>query len=564
MENVPLTSEDDNSDKKSLGKKKKNASVLGTFALEPKRDKPKRPEAAEDIWQKLTLTKRKGGVSTESVPLAEINSAGVRSAPEASETKAPLETLSPAEEQLVEREIVTTRQKTKTEQSVEHEESGDSEAASAIELFRDKIVTGGQDAEQAFAATLESLGMEADAMISQPAVPNPEVSNKSNFSSEPLMMAEQHEPALDTLTQEQPFHERSPAVAQEVHEIDEDVDPRLAAGGGGAGSPPSPPSLSRSFSSPGGDHHFAPSAATVPSKVEKEYVPYYNSGDVMSAALLGGLIGYLIGRRRGRIKTERKLRPIQRKLEKQVKQLQENITIKEYYIRKVAHQRAREQQQMHKLETADQNNAKRIEALEASQLHSKQLPPERIGRVLMTAEEKTTTGNNHIEKAPRPALISKHDKKVETMSRAELLDLSENVAVENTNLRRVYETHLVSEQGLRRLVGEYASGGDVQKALRQELMEHEIDFERDPMLRDRTKSSTESVQGQTLTSLLQKADILGSAQTKDELAVLKARQAHHENQRQDQQGRRRLMDVSMVAAITVLFVLVVMLLMRGR
>lgn len=217
---------------------------------------------------------------------------------------------------------------------------------------------------------------------------------------------------------------------------------------------------------------------------------------------------------------------------------------------------------MHKLEAADTSDSKRSEALEANQLHGKQVAPERIGRVVVTAEEKPSP-----ELVKQPEKVAERpttDKRVETMGRAELLDLSEKVAVENTNLRHVYETHLVSEQGLRRLVGEYTRGGDVQKALRQELVEHEIDFERDPILRDRQRASAASAAGDTLGSLLRKAEVLNESEAKEELAVLKARQAHHENQRQRQPTHRRLIDVSMVVAIAVLFVLVMMLLLRGR
>ena len=73
---------------------------------------------------------------------------------------------------------------------------------------------------------------------------------------------------------------------------------------------------------------------------------------------------------------------------------------------------------------------------------------------------------------------------METLSRAELLSISEHIGVETSSLRNVYETHLIGEHALRRLVAEYLQGGDVQMALRREIVEHEIDHERDPALRD--------------------------------------------------------------------------------
>lgn len=51
--------------------------------------------------------------------------------------------------------------------------------------------------------------------------------------------------------------------------------------------------------------------------------------------LVGGLVGYLIGRRRGRIKTEKKLLPVQQSLERQVKDLSDQITARELKIRQL-------------------------------------------------------------------------------------------------------------------------------------------------------------------------------------------------------------------------------------
>ncbi len=204
--------------------------------------------------------------------------------------------------------------------------------------------------------------------------------------------------------------------------------------------------------------------------------------------------------------------------------------------------------------------------MEANQLHGKKVNPERIGRVLMVAEgqpgakAKAERPDRHQEAAGQKL----NDRQVDTMSRAELLKLSEKVRVEGTDLRRVYETHLIGEQGLRRLVGEYMRGGDVQRLLRSELSEHERDFERDPILRDRTKASGDTASSETLTQLLAKAEVLTDGDAKEELAVLKARQAHQESRHAYQQKRRRVMDISMVVAIVVLFMLVATLLITTR
>jgi hypothetical protein len=131
-----------------------------------------------------------------------------------------------------------------------------------------------------------------------------------------------------------------------------------------------------------------------------------------------------------------------------------------------------------------------------------QKSPEHIGHVLVSSSEvnpalepskppaeavKPTKEESKVasDKGAGPAM----EKPLSSLSRAELLNLSEQIQVDGSSLRQIYETHLVGERGLRRLVAEHLQGGDIKKALRQEIVEREIDFERDPVLRDRTPVS---------------------------------------------------------------------------
>lgn len=545
MENSPVSRKDD-SEKKDTGKKKKRARELGVFAIEPKQVKSDQPKDTEDIWQKLSLTKRRGGISEAAVPLSEITETVAAATPEVSETEAPLEVLSPSERQFVAHEIIDSQPKTATDYSAETAMA----ATEAIELFRHKVVAENQDVEQAFEETMQSVGGEPESSE------DTETPNLSAADTQPSRVVSNRSTSPPTALS----HENR---LLENFNDDTTDRPPLSRDTGGAGSPPG--GTRRIDGAGAGDSYsFIPPASAAPAaKTEKEYIPYYNNEDVVGAALLGGLIGYLIGRRRGRIKTERKLRPIQKKLEKQVKDLQADIVSKEFQIRKVANQQAQEKQREQRSEYLDDAVEHRVKAPEANQLHGKKVLPESIGHVIVTAEDKPATKAD--KRLEMSAEDRANDRRSETMSRSELLDLSEKITVENTTLRQVYETHLVSEQGLRHLVDEYIHGGDVQKALREELVEHAIDFERDPILRDRKRPKSEAgpAATETLSALLQKADVLSEAKAKDELAVLKARQKHHEAQGQQRHSRRRIMDTSMVVAIIVLFVLVVMLLLRG-
>ena len=150
------------------------------------------------------------------------------------------------------------------------------------------------------------------------------------------------------------------------------------------------------------------------------------------------------------------------------------------------------------------------------------------------------------------------------MSRTELLSLSEKIVVDGSSLRQVYETRLVGEKGLRRLIQEYLGNGDIKKALRREIVEREVDFERDPILRDNAPQPGLSAGGTatTLKELLKKANA-ASLDDSEEVAFLKARAAFETQQQAQQQKQRRMIDISFAGTIIVLAILVTILIL-GR
>lgn len=200
----------------------------------------------------------------------------------------------------------------------------------------------------------------------------------------------------------------------------------------------------------------------------------------------------------------------------------------------------------------------RPEAPEASQLHGAKKTHEHLGYMLVTAESNSVETQKVAEKLP--------ERRVETLSRAELLSLSEKIIVDGTSLRQIYETHLVGERGLRRLVAEHLSGGDVKKILRHEIVEHEIDFERDPAVRDVkvpdqpfTRGAATTPGKETLNKLLEKASAgLGDSQS-EAAAYYKARAAFEQEGKLGSQTNRRLVDISLIVTIAVLITLVAVL-----
>lgn len=156
-------------------------------------------------------------------------------------------------------------------------------------------------------------------------------------------------------------------------------------------------------------------------------------------------------------------------------------------------------------------------------------------------------------------------KRIETLSRAELLHAADIILVDGTSLKRIYETHLVGEQGLRRLVAEYLRGGDLALAVRQEITEHEIDFERDPALRDMSPLQDSSLHTGAVDSqaalehLLKRAAISLPAEPREEAVFYKAQAKHQATELQHHRQRRRLLDIIMFGMITVLSVALIAL-----
>jgi hypothetical protein len=193
----------------------------------------------------------------------------------------------------------------------------------------------------------------------------------------------------------------------------------------------------------------------------------------------------------------------------------------------------------------------RAVAPEANQLHGKELPPERIGQVLISGEAKPEN----------------HTGNVATMSRSELLDLSREITVDNTTLRHIYDTHLIGENGLRRMVQEHMRGGNLQEILHDEILEHETDFERDPQLRHQLLRRDQQPESVNLKDLLAKAGIVeteGAGRQAADYSKRPVTPEHLERHLLQQAQQRKLLDFAFIAIILILLILVILLAMsRG-
>jgi hypothetical protein len=277
-----------------------------------------------------------------------------------------------------------------------------------------------------------------------------------------------------------------------------------------------------------------------------------NAAGFTTGLVGGGIMNYLMGKRRGRIQNEAKFRPVQRKLEKQVKDYSERLLESEAVVRAEARKNnpferanAKEAEVKPKPEAkAESKPAKKNDTFEALvkktlkiETRRERVNPttERIAQIIVPAAAETLVSTKPSKKAEKTERLGakpelkaeKNSKKppetikikeveitverVDKLNRRELLEVSKKIKIEGSSLKEIYENHLIGERGLRRLVKEYLHGGNLQRAYRREFVQRQIDFERDPILRDRAAGDDSTVSGSAtatkaaLESLISKA-----------------------------------------------------------
>lgn len=276
--------------------------------------------------------------------------------------------------------------------------------------------------------------------------------------------------------------------------------------------------------------------------------------------IVGAVVGYFVGRRRGRIKTEKKLLPVQKKLEKQIKTLQTDLITREYQVR----QAVREKIIANPAEKLIKKTAEKPLSGIKRELRPtlNKVSTERIGHVLVAASSGSEKLASIKEYKPPIVELAVAKKKTESMDRTELLAVSQNILVEGTSLRQIYETQLISEKGLRRLVTEHLRGGNVSRALKRELVERQIDFERDPILRDKNSKRSADNAGKTaLASMLSQAGL--SESSRQEMIQSQKKKELSETQPAPKSGPQTLIDTSLATLIGFLLLIILSILFRG-
>ncbi len=103
------------------------------------------------------------------------------------------------------------------------------------------------------------------------------------------------------------------------------------------------------------------------------------------------------------------------------------------------------------------------------------------------------------------------EKPVALLSKNELVKVAENIKIDGTTLKKIFESHLISENGLRRVISTFLRGGNIKRALNREILQRQIDFEKDPILRDSfgepEAEKQEVIVKESVNSLLEKKGI---------------------------------------------------------
>lgn len=214
--------------------------------------------------------------------------------------------------------------------------------------------------------------------------------------------------------------------------------------------------------------------------------------------LVGGIIGYLIGRRRGRIKTEKRLEPIQKKLEKQVAALQNMVAEKEQNVRKLAAEKIEQIRTSEEREAFVRRLSTRTETIGRKSESPLARPaievPAAVAIGAVAALKSGRRGEQPSVAASEKSMID-FSKNVDSYSSQELEQAAEKVRIDGVTLKQVARANRFDEKAVRRIMTEFVEGGNVRAAIEREVTEKERGFERDPRLRHAAAAAGTGLQG---------------------------------------------------------------------
>lgn len=370
-----------------------------------------------------------------------------------------VEQLDTTEQKVVAEQLVDERLETvETELAVaplgSEQEASAIGAATFLEKLGDKLDNGEIIDDQ----ILDEVTAEAAAELG---IPLEEISHQEEISDEPEPELETAEPEPDddaeaddpVATTPMPPTPPSPPVPPTPVSL-----PGPSAGGpspfaGGSG-PGFPGPFGGGMAGPAPNTY--PNPANVTPTVEQSHGHSH-----IKYVLAGGLVGYLIGRRSGRIKTEKRLLPVQQKLEKQVQDLQGKLFLREESVRRLSVRHREELQHKDRDEVqkvVKKERAKRAETLKVYEkgVHKQ---PERLGKFALL-----------------PGAIAERQPEAKQLDERQLLEVAKTITTGQVSLAEMYKSGRVELSDVREIVQEFLKGHDyerlITKAIKPERLEN--------------------------------------------------------------------------------------------
>ncbi len=341
--------------------------------------------------------------------------------------------------------------------------------------------------------------------------------------------------------------------------IDTSLKEPIASNSDGGGGNKLPPNINPEFMMPDPDNQ-GNRFDTVP-QTSDQYNSRQSANKINSerkykttreGIVVTSLVEYYLAKRRERLKTEKKIKKVENKLEKQVNELKDKLATQDQTIRRLVSdkyakvpERPNTTIKPNKIETIKRPN--KINGF----------PEKHLGQLVVLDSPKPKSITREVS-TPKTADIA-------TMPKEQLLNLSEKIKVDNSDLRQVYETHLISEQALRRLASEYFKGGNIKKALKHEITERQIDFERDPIMRDlpNTPTTTSGISSQSsLESMIKRVE--ANFSNSQEEAFLKAQAVLNNQSKKATNQPFRVINSIFIVIITILITVIVLLIISRR